>query len=69
MRKAPRTIDASLLAAMQQMDFVGHAANPFYKRSLQPGEAARLAFPLGELRKKPPPVFVPGWGILFPAAD
>lgn len=51
MRKAPRIIDDSLQAAMQQVDFVGHVANPFYKRSLPPGEAARLAAPLQELRQ------------------
>ena len=52
LRQPPRMIDEALAAAMQQVDFVGHAANPFYKRSLAKGEAASLAFPLGELRQK-----------------
>ena len=53
MRQPPRVIDESLQAAMQQVDFVGHVANPFFKRSLPKGEAARLAAQLLETRQKP----------------
>ena len=33
-----------------QVDFVGHAQNPHFKRGLPRGEAARLAAPLMNLR-------------------
>ena len=36
-----------------QVDFVGHAQNPHYKRGLPKGEAARLAAPLQHLRVEP----------------
>jgi hypothetical protein len=36
-----------------QVDFVGHAKNPFFKRGLPRGEAARLAVPLQSLRAEP----------------
>ena len=36
-----------------QVDFVGHAQNPHFKRGLPRGEAARLAAPLISLRMEP----------------
>ena len=36
-----------------QVDFVGHAQNPFFKRGLPKGEALRLAASLQHLRVAP----------------
>ncbi len=38
------------LCDAMQVDFVGHAQNPHFKRGLPKGEAARLASPLMNLR-------------------
>jgi len=35
---------------VEQVDFVGHAQNPHFKRGLPKGEAARAAVPLRNLR-------------------
>lgn len=39
--------------ATLQVDFVGHAQNPYFKHGLPKGEAARLAAPLQQLRVEP----------------
>jgi hypothetical protein len=46
-------VHPEVLAGLKQADFVGHAQNPFHKRGLPAGEAARLAAPLRNRRAQP----------------
>lgn len=40
---------------VRQVDFVGHAQNPHFKRGIPRGEAARAAAPLRNLRVEATP--------------
>lgn len=50
---APRVIDAQLLAAVRQVDFIGFVSNPHYGASKPAGEATRQAAPMRNKRAKP----------------
>ena len=50
---APRVIDAQLLGAVRQVDFIGFVSNPFYGASKPAGEATRQAAPMRNKRAKP----------------
>lgn len=51
--RPPRLVHPKVLQGLKQADFVGHAQNPFFKRGLPRGQAARLAAPLQNLRAEP----------------
>ena len=52
-RQPPRVLDPQLAHTMQRVDFVGHVANPFYKRGLPPGQAGSAIAPMRDLRASP----------------
>ena len=43
-------MDPQLYKAMKRVEFVGHVANPFYRRGQPAGEAAAAVAPLRNLR-------------------
>ncbi|CAL5225176.1 g7957 [Coccomyxa viridis] len=49
----PRKVHPAVLQSLKQVDFVGHAQNPHFKRGLPKGEAARLAALFVNLRVEP----------------
>ncbi|CAL8467279.1 g6816 [Coccomyxa elongata] len=53
--RPPRLVHPLVAAGLKQVDFVGHAQNPHFKRGIPRGQAARAAAPLRNLRLEAKP--------------